>query len=60
MKRHYMEQPVCSSFANGVLSTLLWPECLPLTIKQVIDELLVFPGCKINYTESENINMQYE
>lgn len=38
----------------------LRPECLPQTIKQVIDELLVFLGCKINYTQSENINMQYE
>lgn len=60
MKGIAWEQPVCSSNADGVLSILLRPECLPQTIKQVIDELLVFPGCKINYTESENINMQYE
>lgn len=50
---------VCSSYADGVLSTLR-PECLPQTIKQVIDELLVFLGCKTNYIGSENINMQDE
>ena len=50
----------CSSSAYVMLSTLLRPECLPHTIKQVIDELLVFLGYKINYTDSENINMQYE
>ena len=59
-ERQFMEQPVCSSSANDVLSTLLRPECLPLTIKQVIYELSVFLGCKISYTQSENINMQYE
>jgi hypothetical protein len=42
------------------LSALFRHECLPQLIKQVIDELLVFPGCKINYTESENISMQHE
>lgn len=60
MKAISRKQPVCSSSADGMPSILLRPECLPQTIKQVIDELLVFLGCKINYTESENINMQYE
>lgn len=53
VKRHCMEQPICSWYANGMLSTLLRPECLPQTIKQVIDELLVFLSYKINYTESK-------
>lgn len=57
MKGIAWKQSVCSSYADSVLSTLLRPECLPQTIKQVIDELLVFLGWKINYTESENINM---
>lgn len=50
VKRHCLEQPVCSFYANAMLSTLLRPECLPQIIKQMIDELLVFLRCKINYT----------